>query len=43
MRRFGPLDADTQRRLQQATTDELERWAENVLDAPSLAEVFGEG
>ncbi len=43
VRRFGPLDADTEQRLQQATTDELERWAENLLDAQSLAEVFGEG
>ncbi|MBB3192574.1 DUF4351 domain-containing protein [Halomonas cerina] len=42
VRRFGPLDADTEQRLQQATTDELERWAENLLDAQSLAEVFGE-
>jgi predicted transposase YdaD len=43
VRRFGPLDAETDQRLQQATTDELERWAENLLDAESLAEVFGDG
>ncbi|MBB3192213.1 hypothetical protein FHR94_003497 [Halomonas cerina] len=29
--------------LEQATTDELERWAENLLDARSLAEVFNQG
>jgi hypothetical protein len=43
VRRFGPLDAETDQRLQQATTDELERWAENLLDAESLAEVFSDG
>ena len=43
VRRFGPLDAVTEQRLQQATADELERWAENLLDARSLAEVFNQG
>ena len=43
VRRFGPLDDDTEQRLQQATTDQLEQWAENLLDAQSLAEVFDAG
>ncbi|WP_404297298.1 DUF4351 domain-containing protein [Halomonas sp.] len=42
VRRFGPLDAKTEQRLQKATTDEMERWAENLLDARSLDEVFGD-
>ncbi|MCV2218974.1 DUF4351 domain-containing protein [Thauera sp. Sel9] len=40
-RRFGPLDAATTVRLQQATLAELEQWAENILDAQTLEEVFG--
>ncbi|WP_372609848.1 DUF4351 domain-containing protein, partial [Halomonas sp.] len=43
VRRFGPLDDQMQQRLEQATTDELERWAENLLEAQSLAEVFHQG
>jgi hypothetical protein len=43
VRRFGPLDVETERRLEQATTDKLERWAENLLEAQSLDEVFIEG
>ena len=39
-RRFGPLDASVQQRLQQASFDDLERWADNILDAKSLDEVF---
>ena len=39
-RRFGPLDSATEQRLQQASSEELERWADNILDAESLAEVF---
>ncbi len=41
-RRFGPLDDATQLRLQQASLEELERWADNILDAESLEEVFAE-
>ena len=41
-RRFGTLDAATTQRLQQATTADLERWADNILDAHSLEEVFAE-
>ena len=40
VRRFGPLTAEVEQRLQQAGTDELERWAENILDAPTLEDVF---
>ena len=39
-RRFGPLDAATERCLQEASSAELERWADNILDAASLDEVF---
>lgn len=39
-RRFGPLDAATEQRLQRASSDELERWADNILDAQTLDEVF---
>lgn len=41
IRRFGPLDAATSERLQKATSAELERWADNILDARALKEVFG--
>ncbi|QEA40050.1 DUF4351 domain-containing protein [Pistricoccus aurantiacus] len=39
-RRFGPLESATEQRLQNATTEELEHWAENLLEAQSLREVF---
>jgi len=39
-RRFGPLDELTEARLQQATAAELERWADNILDAETLDDVF---
>ena len=39
-RRFGPLDEPTEVRLQQATAAELERWADNILDAETLDDVF---
>lgn len=39
-RRFGPLDEQTETRLQQATAADLERWADNILDARTLDEVF---
>ena len=40
VRRFGPLDNQTRQRLQQATAQELECWADNILDARTLDEVF---
>lgn len=39
-RRFGPLDAATEQRLQQASQEDLERWADNILEARTLDEVF---
>lgn len=39
-RRFGPLDAATLQLLQHAGSDDLERWADNILDAKNLDEVF---
>ena len=39
-RRFGPLDKQTESRLQQASGAELERWADNILDACTLEDVF---
>ncbi len=39
-RRFGPLPEDLRIRLTSASTDQLETWAINVLDAKSLDEVF---
>jgi hypothetical protein len=42
-RRFGALDAATIERLRRATPAELEHWADNILDAQTLEEVFGQG
>ena len=39
-RRFGPLDRQTETRLKQASTEDLERWADNILDARTLEDVF---
>lgn len=39
-KRFGPLNPDTAQRLQTATTEQLELWADRILDAPTLAAVF---
>ena len=39
-KRFGSLSDETRTRLTLATADQLELWAERVLDAPSLAAVF---
>ena len=41
-RRFGPLSADVTRRLAQSTPEQLEIWAERVLDARTIDEVFAE-
>ncbi len=40
--RFGDLPDWVENRLTQATTDQLERWAEKILDAITLEEVFEE-
>ena len=39
-RRFGLLSPEVAERLGQASAVELETWAENVLDAPTLDDVF---
>jgi hypothetical protein len=41
-KRFGPLPEQIQERLAQASTAQLEAWAEAAFDAPStLSDVFG--
>ncbi|WP_162472931.1 DUF4351 domain-containing protein [Methylotuvimicrobium alcaliphilum] len=40
IKRFGPLPGAIQRRLDQATSEQLEIWAERILDAPNLPAVF---
>jgi len=42
-RRFGPLGDAMTERIRQASPNELEQWADNILDARSLDEVFGKG
>ena len=39
-RRFGPLEAEVEARLNQASKDELDHWADVLLTAGSLEEVF---
>ena len=39
-RRFGPLSSDVVAQLGTATTEQLERWGDRVLDAASLEDVF---
>jgi hypothetical protein len=39
-RRFGPLPAWAEQRLEQASPQELEGWAERVLEAQRLEDVF---
>jgi len=41
-KRFGHISEDTSTRLRTATTDQLEIWAERILDAHSLPEVFSD-
>ena len=40
-RRFGILSPDIAQRLNQASAADLETWAENLLDADTLEDVFG--
>lgn len=42
IKRFGPVADDTRSRLRTATADQLENWAERILDARTLMEVFGD-
>jgi hypothetical protein len=39
-RRFGPLPEEVENKLAQADRSQLESWADRVLDAKSLEEVF---
>lgn len=41
-RRFGPLSPEILERLARADTAQLETWADRVLDACSLDEVFAD-
>ncbi|MFN9331748.1 MAG: DUF4351 domain-containing protein, partial [Planctomycetota bacterium] len=41
-RRFGAPAAAVVSRLQAATTDDLDRWTDRILDATSLADLFAE-
>ena len=42
-RRFGALSAENTERLTEASMEDLETWAENVLDAQTLDDVFEPG
>ncbi len=42
IRRFGPLPEATQQRLHQATLEQLAHWADRILDARTLDEIFEE-
>ncbi|WP_370525911.1 DUF4351 domain-containing protein [Methylococcus sp. BF19-07] len=39
-RRFGPLPEWVEQRIRQAPPEQLEAWAEHLLDAESLPAVF---
>lgn len=39
-RRFGPPDEAIRLRLKNATLEQLGQWAENILDAATLEDVF---
>ena len=41
-RRFGPLTESLQLRLHSATTEQLEHWADRILDATRLDDVFSD-
>ena len=40
IKRFGPLSTEASQRLQTATAEQLELWADRILDATTLAAVF---
>lgn len=42
IKKFGPLPEETQCRLSTATLDQLDLWAERLLDAPTLSAIFDE-
>ena len=39
-KRFGPLDEQTNARLKAATLDQLDIWADRILDEPTLQDVL---
>ena len=41
-KRFGTLSDETLTRLKSATLEQLNLWADRILDAPTIAFVFGE-
>ncbi|MFZ4625017.1 MAG: Rpn family recombination-promoting nuclease/putative transposase [Rhodoferax sp.] len=41
-KRFGPLSQETSQRLHTATAEQLELWADRILDAATLATVFSD-
>ncbi|MDE0364873.1 MAG: DUF4351 domain-containing protein [Gammaproteobacteria bacterium] len=43
LRRFGFLAPEIAARLGQASADDLETWADKVLDAPTIDDVFESG
>lgn len=41
-RRFGPLPEEVNQRLERASAEEVETWADRILEAASLEQVFGD-
>jgi predicted transposase YdaD len=41
-RRFGPPSSEATRRVRAASVEELDRWADTIIDAPSLDAVFND-
>ncbi len=41
-KRFGLNTDNTRTRLKTATLEQMETWAERILDATTLAEIFGD-
>jgi hypothetical protein len=39
-RRFGPLSASWSERLESGSDEDVDRWAERILDAQTLDDVF---
>ncbi|MFZ4539717.1 DUF4351 domain-containing protein, partial [Propionivibrio sp.] len=42
VKRFGSVPDDVRARLRTATVDQLEAWAERILDSCTLAEIFND-
>jgi len=41
-KRFGPLPANVDRRIDRASRGQIEAWLDKVIDASSLGDIFGE-